>query len=234
MVIQARGKEEVDTNRRALIIMSFSKFDQGRGSESFLKQPLPLQTYYVEGWSTWTKPCNYVAQWIVKWWTAQKLVIPYQTKCSGVMASSHVVASHITKILSSVRQILQFRFRENRQGRIPPWKVTKTRPFLSTCYGPASTSTICQPKPNRWFNVGPTATYLVGPTLLCSLDTRWPNIKPPTMNQHSANHEPTFCQPWTNNAPTVTIPTIIQRWPNRALLAGNWDNIHLIGDLHHL
>ena len=33
-----------------------------------------------------------------------------------------------------------------------------------------------QPKPNRWFNVGPTATYLVGPTLLCSLDTRWPNI----------------------------------------------------------
>ena len=87
-------------------------------------------------------------------------------------------------------------------------------------YCPASTSTICQPKPNRWFNVGPTASYLVGPTLLCSLDTRWPNIKPPTMNQHSANHEPTFCQPWTNNAPTVTIPTIIQCWPNGALLAG--------------
>ena len=35
------------------------------------------------------------------------------------MASSHVVASHITKILSSFRQILQFRFRENRQGRSP-------------------------------------------------------------------------------------------------------------------
>ena len=56
------------------------------------------------------------------------------------MASSHVVASHITKILWSFRQILQFRFRENRQGRIPPWKVTKTRPFLSTCYGYPSTT----------------------------------------------------------------------------------------------
>ena len=41
---------------------------------------------------------------------------------------------------------------------------------------PASTITIPQPKPNRWFNVGPTATYLVGRTLLCSLDTRWPKI----------------------------------------------------------
>ena len=41
-------------------------------------------------------------------------------KCSDVMASSHVVASHITKILSSFRQILQFCFRENRHGRIPP------------------------------------------------------------------------------------------------------------------
>ena len=58
------------------------------------------------------------------------------------MASSHVVASHITKILSSFRQILQFRFRENRQGRIPPWKVTKTRPFLSTCYGYPSTTEV--------------------------------------------------------------------------------------------
>ena len=53
------------------------------------------------------------------------------------MASSHVVASHITKLLSSFRQILQFRFRENRQG-----KVTKTRPFLSTCYGYPSTTEV--------------------------------------------------------------------------------------------
>ena len=58
------------------------------------------------------------------------------------MASSHVVASHTTQILSSFRQILQFRFRENRQGRIPPWKVTKTRPFLSTCYGYPSTTEV--------------------------------------------------------------------------------------------
>ena len=58
------------------------------------------------------------------------------------MASSHVVASHITKLLSSFRQILQFRFRANRQGRIPPWKVTKTRPFLSTCYGYPSTTEV--------------------------------------------------------------------------------------------
>ena len=63
---------------------------------------------------------------------------------------------------------------------------------------PASTLTIRQPKPNRWFNVGPTATYLVGPTLLCSLDKRWPNInfqpKPnqaPTITQHCPNyHQP--------------------------------------------
>ena len=58
------------------------------------------------------------------------------------MASSHVVASHITKLLSSCRQILQFRFRENRQGRIPPWKVTKTRPFLFSCYGYPSTTEV--------------------------------------------------------------------------------------------
>ena len=58
------------------------------------------------------------------------------------MASSHVVASHITKLLSSFRQILQFRFRANRQGRIPPWKVTKTRSFLSTCYGYPSTTEV--------------------------------------------------------------------------------------------
>ena len=63
---------------------------------------------------------------------------------------------------------------------------------------PASTITIRQPKPNRWFNVGPTATYLVGSTLLCSLDTRWTNsncqLKPnqaPTITQHCPNyHQP--------------------------------------------
>ena len=37
-----------------------------------------------------------------------------------VMATSHVVASHIIKLLSSFRQILEFRFRENQQERIPP------------------------------------------------------------------------------------------------------------------
>ena len=76
-----------------------------------------------------------------------------------------------------------------------------TAAFEGTCIGPmcgacstvahtpASTLTIRQPKPNRWFNVGPTATYLVGPTLLCSLDKRWPNIN---------------CQPKPNQAPTIT------------------------------
>ena len=44
------------------------------------------------------------------------------------MASSHVVASHITKILSSFRQILQFRFRENRQGiKDPPVKSDQNK-----------------------------------------------------------------------------------------------------------
>ena len=58
------------------------------------------------------------------------------------MATSHVVASHITKLLSSFRQILEFRFRENQQERIPPWKVTKTKPFLSTCYGDPSATEV--------------------------------------------------------------------------------------------
>ena len=44
----------------------------------------------------------------------------WQTKSSVVMATSHVVASHITKLLSSFRPILEFRFRENQQERIPP------------------------------------------------------------------------------------------------------------------
>ena len=57
-------------------------------------------------------------------------------------------------------------------------------------HAPASTLTIRQPKPNRWFNVDPTATYLVGPTLLCLLDTRrGPNIN---------------CQPKPNQVPTIT------------------------------
>ena len=58
------------------------------------------------------------------------------------MATSHVVASHITKLLSSFRQILEFRFRENQQERIPPWKVTKTKQFLSTCYGDPSATEV--------------------------------------------------------------------------------------------
>ena len=33
-------------------------------------------------------------------------------------------------------------FSRNRQGRIPPWKVTKTRPFPSTCYGYPSTTEV--------------------------------------------------------------------------------------------
>ena len=64
------------------------------------------------------------------------------TNASGVISTSHIVASHITKLLLSFRQILQFRFRDNPQGRIPPWKVTKTRPFLSTCYGDPSATEV--------------------------------------------------------------------------------------------
>ena len=64
------------------------------------------------------------------------------TNASGVISTSHIVASHITKLLLSFRQILQFRFRDNPQGRIPPWKVTKTRPFLSKCYGDPSATEV--------------------------------------------------------------------------------------------
>ena len=64
------------------------------------------------------------------------------TNASGVISTSHIVASHITKLLLSFRQILQFCFRDNPQGRIPPWKVTKTRPFLSTCYGDPSATEV--------------------------------------------------------------------------------------------
>ena len=64
------------------------------------------------------------------------------TNASGVISTSHIVASHITKLLLSFRQILQFRFWDNPQGRIPPWKVTKTRQFLSTCYGDPSATEV--------------------------------------------------------------------------------------------
>ena len=64
------------------------------------------------------------------------------TNASGVISTSHIVARHITKLLLSFRQILQFRFWDNPQGRIPPWKVTKTRPFLSMCYGDPSATEV--------------------------------------------------------------------------------------------
>ena len=64
------------------------------------------------------------------------------TNALGVISTSRIVASHITKLLLSFRQILQFRFRDNPQGRIPPWKVTKTRSFLSTCYGDPSATEV--------------------------------------------------------------------------------------------
>ena len=38
---------------------------------------------------------------------------------NGALCPMLLYTSHITKLLSSFRQILQFRFRENRQGRIP-------------------------------------------------------------------------------------------------------------------
>ena len=41
------------------------------------------------------------------------------TNASGVIATSHIVASHITQLLLSFRQMLQFHFRENPQGRFP-------------------------------------------------------------------------------------------------------------------
>ena len=74
------------------------------------------------------------------------------TNASGVISTSHIVASHITKLLLSFRQILQFRFLDNPQGRIPPWKVTKTRPFLSMCYGDPSATEVppcCETATNK-------------------------------------------------------------------------------------
>ena len=48
------------------------------------------------------------------------------TNTSGVIATSHIVASHITKLLLSFRQILQFRFP---QGRVPRIKWLKQSHF---------------------------------------------------------------------------------------------------------
>ena len=78
-------------------------------------------------------------------------------------------------------------------------------------YHPARMLTIRQTKPNRWFNVGSTATFgwanvnLLGPTLICS----WNNFAPtltanhnnklsncvPTTSQHCTNQKTTVCQP---------------------------------------
>ena len=87
------------------------------------------------------------------WWGQPSIYFPIgdhvnvswccsHTNASGVISTSHIVASHITKLLLSFRQILQFRFWDNTQGRIPPWKVTKTRPFLSMCYGDPSATEV--------------------------------------------------------------------------------------------
>ena len=53
------------------------------------------------------------------------------TNASGVISTSHIVASHITKLLLSFVKSYNFVFVP--QGRIPP--LTKTRPFLSMCLG---------------------------------------------------------------------------------------------------
>ena len=51
------------------------------------------------------------------------------TNGSGVITTSHNVASHIMKLLLSFRHILQFRFRGNPQGRIPRVKWSKQSNF---------------------------------------------------------------------------------------------------------
>ena len=109
-----------------------------------------------------------------------------------------------------------------------------------------STVTVSQPCANRWRNVGPTATSIVGATLLCSLGQRcaYVNSQPsanvaPTISQRCPNHQPTLPQPSANVAPnhqptlhqpsanvTPTIrqrspnhpPTIRQRYPNHPLM----------------
>ena len=69
------------------------------------------------------------------------------TNASGVISTSHIVASHITKLQLSFRQILQFRFRDNPQGRIEPegkyytvpsWRywLTPIRPLATAMVAP--------------------------------------------------------------------------------------------------
>ena len=69
------------------------------------------------------------------------------------MASSHVVASHITKILSSFRQILQFiSFSRKSTRKDPPVKSDQNKAILSTCYGYPSTTEVppcCQAATNK-------------------------------------------------------------------------------------
>ena len=85
------------------------------------------------------------------------------TNASGVISTSHIVASHITKLPLSFRQILQFRFWDNPQGRIPPWKVTKTRPFLSMCYGDPSATEVppCCETATKKFTFSTTSVLLL-------------------------------------------------------------------------
>ena len=84
-----------------------------------------------------TENCNFVNRYgeirsqIIQKWGQPSIYFPIDdhvnvsrcrshTNASGVISTSHIVASHITKLLLSFRQILQFRFRDNPQGRIPP------------------------------------------------------------------------------------------------------------------
>ena len=79
--------------------------------------------------------------------------VDLNTNASGVIATSHIVASHNTKLLLSFRQILQFRFRENPQGKkYPPGKAAKTKSFLCTCYtdpSVAETPLCCEAGTNK-------------------------------------------------------------------------------------
>ena len=74
----------------------------------------------------------------------------WQTKYSGVMATSHVIC-HITKLLSSCRQILQYRFRENQYRICSPSKVAKSRRFCipAACIIPPLTCTYAVKQPQE-------------------------------------------------------------------------------------
>ena len=65
------------------------------------------------------------------------------TNASGVIASLHIVASHIIKLLLGFRPILEIRFWESPQARIPQQKVLKTKLFPSTSYRPLSRKRHC-------------------------------------------------------------------------------------------